>query len=185
LLSARGTGARAPVIAATGHSGGGPALFTAAAALAQAAERALGNARRSAGTLGAVCHDGPGDWAQIEELAVADGRPPLSAAPDAQRFLPAISTGDVGAASGVLSLAVLAFLQAKGVLTGPALALFAGNGPARGAAVLLPPGSAVSGSRRRAREAPLLNDARNPRRGRGQYPATRPKGPARKKPRPK
>lgn len=185
LLSARGTktgtATGAPLIAATGQAGGGPGLFTAAAALAQAAERTIASARLSAGALGAVCHDGPGDWAQIEELAVADGRPPLSAAPDAQRFLPAISTGDVGAASGVLSLAVLSFLLAKGVLTGPALALLVGEGAARGAAVLMPPGSAVAGVRRRARrEAPLLNDARDA--ARGQYRAPIRKRLGRKKP---
>jgi 3-oxoacyl-[acyl-carrier-protein] synthase-1 len=185
LLSARDVAVRVPVIAATGSAGGGPALFTAAAVLARAAERALANARRSPGSLGAVCHDGPGDWTQIEELAVADGRSPLAAAPDAQRFLPAISTGDVGAASGVLSLALLAFLLAKGVLTGPALALFVGEGAARGAAVLLPPGSSVSETRRRARDNPLLNDARDPGRAAGQYRAPRPRRQVGKRPRAK
>jgi len=167
LLTARAAPgpAAAAVIAGTGHSGGRSVLLT-AAALAQATQRALGAARVSAAALAAVCHDGPGDWPQLEEVALADGRWPLWAAPQAQRLLPAISTGEVGAAAGVLSLAVLAFLIDKGVLSGPSLALFAGSGPTRAAAVLVPPASVGAGGGPRGREPPLLNDGRLSERGR-------------------
>ncbi len=69
-------------------------------------------------------------------MAVADARPPLSLVPQAHRFVPSISTGEVGAAAGVLSLAILALLLSKGVLQRPALAIFAADGLARAAAVL-------------------------------------------------
>jgi 3-oxoacyl-[acyl-carrier-protein] synthase-1 len=183
VLATRAAPGAAAVIAGTGHSGGRSVVLT-AAALAQASQRALGAGRVSAAALAAVCHDGAGDWPQLEEVALADGRWPLWAAPQAQRLLPAISVGEVGAAAGVLSLAVLAFLIDKGVLTGPALALFAGTGPTRAAAVLVPPASVGAGGGRRGREAPLLNDGRRSERGRygGEAP---PRRRASKKPPPK
>ena len=106
--------------------------------LADAAERALSNAGVTAPGLGAICHDGPGDWAQLEELALADARPPLSLVPAVQRLIPSISIGEVGAAACVLSLAIVALLVSKGVVQRPSLAMFAADGPARAAAVLAP-----------------------------------------------
>jgi 3-oxoacyl-[acyl-carrier-protein] synthase-1 len=141
LLSLRADAACAGVIAGAGHCEGGADYVTSAAVLVEAADRALGDAHVRARALSAVCHDGPGDWAQLEELALADGRPPLSLAPHAQRFIPAISTGEVGAASGILSLVTLSFLLTKGVLRSPALAMFTSDGAARGAAVLVPAGA--------------------------------------------
>jgi len=159
-LAAAGTTESSVTIAGTGDCAGGPGFRTGAAVLAEAAERALAGVRLDGAALGAVCHDGSGDWAQVEELALADGRPPLSGAPHAQRFLPAISTGDVGAASGVLSMALLSFLIAKGVIRRPALALSATDGPARTAVLLAPAASIAAGrARGRRRGPPTLNDA--------------------------
>jgi 3-oxoacyl-[acyl-carrier-protein] synthase-1 len=166
LLSPRGVGTgagAAAVIAGLADVAGGPAFETGAAVLAEAADRALAAVRLSGAALGAICHDGGGDWAQIEELALADGRPPLSVAPHAQRFLPAISTGDVGAASGVLSMALLSFLIGKGVIRRPALALSSTDGPARAAVVLVPPAANAAGrTRGRRRGSPVMNDGRGP-----------------------
>jgi 3-oxoacyl-[acyl-carrier-protein] synthase-1 len=160
LLSARGVDASATaVIGGVADVMGGPAFETGAAVLAEAADRALAGVRLSGAALGAICHDGSGDWAQLEELALADGRPPLSVAPHAQRFLPAISTGDVGAASGVLSIALLAFLISKGVIRRPALALSSTDGPARAAVVLMPAAADAAGrTRGRRRGSPVMND---------------------------
>ena len=144
LLSLDADPACAAIIAGAGHCVGGPAYRTPAAVLAEAAERALADAHVRPRTLSAVSHDGPGNWSQLEELSLADGRPPLSLAPHAQRFIPAISTGEIGAASGVLSLVLLSFLLMKEVLRRPALALFSGEGASRGAAVLVPAGSCVA-----------------------------------------
>jgi 3-oxoacyl-[acyl-carrier-protein] synthase-1 len=160
LLSLRPDSRARAIITGAGHCDGGPTFLTAAAVLVEAAERALLDARLPAPALAAICHDGAGDWGQIGELALADGRPPLSLAPQAQRFLPAISTGEVGAASGVLSLAILAFLLAKGVFRRPALALFSSDGAARGAAILAPSASpARRRPRRRGDDTAFMNDA--------------------------
>ncbi len=129
------------IIAGRGHCVGGAEPGASASALAEAADRALAAAGLPAAALGAVCHDGSGDWGQLEELALADRKPPLALAPQAQRFMPAISTGEVGAAAGVLSLAFLSLLLSKGVLSQPALAMFSSDGAARGAAVLVPASS--------------------------------------------
>jgi 3-oxoacyl-[acyl-carrier-protein] synthase-1 len=138
--------------------GGGAEPASSAAALAEAADRALAAAGLPAAALGAVCHDGSGDWGQLEELALADRQPPLSLAPQAQRFMPAISTGEVGAAAGVLSLAFLSMLLSKGVLSQPALAMFCADGAARGAAVLVPGSSDAGTPRPVGRAAGRAND---------------------------
>ena len=138
LLSLRADAGSAAIIAGVGRCEGGPPFSTTAAVLADAAERALANAGVTAPGLGAICHDGPGDWAQLEELALADARPPLSLVPAVPRLIPSISIGEVGAAAGVLSLAIAALLLSKGVVQRPSLAMFAADGPSRAAAVLAP-----------------------------------------------
>ena len=161
LLSLRADAGSAAIIAGVGRCEGGPQFNTTAAVLADATERALANAGISAPALGAICHDGSGDWAQLEELAVADARPPLSLVPEAQRLIPSISTGEVGAAAGALSLAIVGLLLAKGVVQRPALAMFAAEGPARAAAVLAPATTAI-GATAQPRAHPRrerLNDA--------------------------
>ena len=145
---------------AMGRCEGGAPFNTTAAALADAAERALASAGLTAPALAAICHDGPGDWAQLEEMAVADARPPLSLVPQAHRFIPSISTGEVGAAAGVLSLSILALLLSKCVLQRPALAIFAGDGLARAAAVLEPAAGPPPGRPRQPNDA-RLNDAQS------------------------
>jgi hypothetical protein len=50
---------------------------------------------------------------------------------------PAIATGEIGAASGVLSLVAAAFFLDKGLAGEAAAALFTSGGPSRGAAVLV------------------------------------------------
>jgi len=157
LLSLRADAGSAATITGVGRCDGGAPFNTAAAVLADAAERALANAGVAATALAAICHDGAGDWAQLEEMAVADARPPLSLVPQAQRFVPSISTGEVGAAAGVLSLAIVALLLSKGVLQRPSLAIFASDGPARSAAVLEPAAAPTRARPRRDR----LNDARS------------------------
>jgi len=157
LVSLRADAGSAAIISGVGRCDGGAPFTTTGAALADAAEQALANAGLAAPALSAICHDGPGDWAQLEEMAVADARPPLSLVPQAHRFLPSISTGEVGAAAGVLSLAIVALLLSKGVLQRPALAIFASDGPSRAAAVLHP---AVSTPAARPR-SDRLNDAQS------------------------
>jgi 3-oxoacyl-[acyl-carrier-protein] synthase-1 len=126
------------IIAGRAQCTAGSVYGTSSAVLSAAVEGALLAAELRAPALGAVCHDGAGDWAQLEELAVSDRRTPLSLARYAQRIVPAISTGELGAAAGVLSLAVLSLLLSKGVLQRPALAMFSSEGASRGAAVLVP-----------------------------------------------
>lgn len=140
LLSLRADAGSAAIITGLGRCEGGPPynMFTTAAVLADAAERALANAGIAAPAIGLICHDGPGDWAQLEELAAADARPPLSLVPEAQRLIPSISTGEVGAAAGALSLAIVGLLLSRGVVHRPSLAMFASDGPARAAVVLAP-----------------------------------------------
>jgi hypothetical protein len=75
----------------------------------------------------------------MEELALAAARPPLGGV-DFRVLTPALSTGEVGAAAGVLSLAVLAFFMAHDELASPALAAFLSEGAARGAALVTPTG---------------------------------------------
>ena len=62
-------------IAGWGSCGGGAEPGSSTAALAEAAGRALVAAGLSAAALGAVCHDGSGDWGQLEELALANRDP--------------------------------------------------------------------------------------------------------------
>ena len=158
LLSLRADAGSAAIIAGIGRCGGGTTFNTTAAVLADAAERALANAGIAAPALGAICHDGNGDWAQLEEMALADARPPLSLVPEAQRLIPSISTGEVGAAAGPLSLAIVGLLLAKGVVQRPSLAMFAAEGQARAAAVLTAATAASTQPVARPRSA-RLNDA--------------------------
>ena len=160
LLSLRADAGSPAIIAGVGRCDGGATVNTTAAVLADAAERALANAGVAAQALGVICHDGPGDWAQLEELALADARPPLSLVPEAQRLIPSVSTGDVGAAAGLLSLAMLGLLLAIGVVHRPTLAMFAADGPARAAAVLAPAAAATTRPVERPR-GDRLNDAQS------------------------
>ncbi len=157
VLSLRADAGSAAIIAGVGRCDGGVAFNTAAAVLAAAAEQALARAGVAASSLSAICHDGAGDWRQLEEMSVADARPPLSDAAQAQRLIPSISLGDVGAAAGVLSLAIAGLLLAKGVVQWPVLTMFSTDGASRAAAVLEPPAPPAPDPPRNDR----LNDAQS------------------------
>jgi 3-oxoacyl-[acyl-carrier-protein] synthase-1 len=106
-------------------------------AIGQALEQALADARLKPAQLSAAVHDLSGQYALFEELALAAARPPLASLPALKMIQPAIATGELGAASGVLSLAAAAFFLERGVAREAAAALFTSAGPARGAAILV------------------------------------------------
>jgi 3-oxoacyl-[acyl-carrier-protein] synthase I len=107
-------------------------------AIGQALDQALADARLKPAQLSAAVHDLAGQYALFEELALAVGRPPLASLPALKMIQPAIATGELGAASGVLSLAAAAFFLERGVAREAAAALFTSAGPSRGAAILTP-----------------------------------------------
>ena len=106
-------------------------------AIGEAIDRALADAYVKPAQISAVVHDLSGQYALFEELALASARPPLVALPGLKMIQPAFATGEIGAASGVLSLAAAAFLLEHGVAREAAVALFTSDGPSRSAAVLV------------------------------------------------
>ncbi|HLK92923.1 MAG TPA: hypothetical protein VKZ18_23725 [Polyangia bacterium] len=108
-------------------------------AIGQALEQALAEARLKPAQLSAAVHDLSGRYEQFEELSLAAARPPLSSLPALKMIQTPIASGEIGAASGVLSLAAATFFLEHGVARDAAAALFTSPGPARGAAVLLQP----------------------------------------------
>lgn len=105
-------------------------------AIGQALDQALADARLKPAQLSAAVHDLAGQYALFEELALAAARPPLASLPALKMIQPAIATGEIGAASGVLSLAAAAFFLEREVVRDAAAALFTSAGPSRGAAIL-------------------------------------------------
>jgi 3-oxoacyl-[acyl-carrier-protein] synthase I len=101
--------------------------------VAAISEAAIGGA-----DLGYIAHDVSGEHAVFEELSLAFGRLPPRAPDQAEIWGPATCTGEIGAAAGVISLAMLAFYVKQGVLTRPALASFVSEGRLRAAAVVTP-----------------------------------------------
>ena len=106
--------------------------------LSQAIASALGEAGVDAATLGYIAHDVSGEHAAFEELSLALGRLPPRDSEAAKTWGPATCVGEVGAAAGFVSLAMLAFYIEKSVLTRPGLASFISEGRVRGAAVVVP-----------------------------------------------
>jgi 3-oxoacyl-[acyl-carrier-protein] synthase-1 len=106
--------------------------------LSAAFEAAFTSAELDPARVVAFAHDHSGGPRGAEELTFAAHRPPLDRAAALTVFCPAISTGEIGAAAGALSLALLAFYLAEGVVVGPSLAAFLSDGPQRGAAVVMP-----------------------------------------------
>jgi 3-oxoacyl-[acyl-carrier-protein] synthase-1 len=106
-------------------------------AIGQALDQALAEARLPPARLSAAVHDLAGQYALFEELALATARPPLASLPALKMIQPAIATGELGAASGVVSLAAAAFFLERGVAGEAAAALFMSAGPSRGAAILV------------------------------------------------
>ena len=106
--------------------------------LSRAITSALGEARVDGASLGYIAHDVSGEHAPFDELALALGRLPPRDSQGVKTWGPATCIGEVGAAAGLVSLAMLAFYIEKGVLTRPGLATFVSEGRVRGAAVVTP-----------------------------------------------
>ena len=110
-----------------------------------AIDRALSDAELSRAPIAALIHDLPATQAGDEELTWLYGGS-LVAAPGFDILAPTSSVGETGAASGILSLATLAFLMEKREIKGPGLCIFASTDGSRGAAVL------TSAKRKHARQ---------------------------------
>jgi 3-oxoacyl-[acyl-carrier-protein] synthase-1 len=102
--------------------------------------RALRDAIKRAkleGPVRTLVSDMNGEAMRAREWALAEMRA-LPAAPELHLH-PADCTGDTGAVSGVLGLAIAAIGLSRGELRGPALVVGSGDGPARGVAILEAP----------------------------------------------
>jgi 3-oxoacyl-[acyl-carrier-protein] synthase-1 len=110
-----------------------------AQALVSAIDKALAEARLAKPIFSALVHDMAGSREGLEELNWAKTCQALSARSETEILCPYNSVGETGAASGILSLATLAFLIDKNVIAGPGLCLLASEGGKRGAAILTPP----------------------------------------------
>jgi 3-oxoacyl-[acyl-carrier-protein] synthase-1 len=102
---------------------------------------AIAHATSEAGAeapLAAFVHDLPATQSGSEELAWLQGGA-IPAGPEIYVVFPASSTGETGAASGILSMVTLAFLIGNGEINGPGLCLLASADGARGAALLTHP----------------------------------------------
>jgi 3-oxoacyl-[acyl-carrier-protein] synthase-1 len=106
-------------------------------AIGSALEGALAEARVSPNRVTAIAHDLSGRYTQFEELALASARPPFANMAGPRTVQVSVTAGETGAAAAALSLAALAFFLREGVVSGSAVSLFTGEGPARGAAVLV------------------------------------------------
>ncbi len=106
-------------------------------AIGQALDEALADARLKPAQLSAAVHDLAGQYALFEELALAAARPPLASLPTLKMIQPAVATGEIGAASGVLSLAAAAFFLEREVVRDAVAALFTSPGPSRSAAIVM------------------------------------------------
>jgi 3-oxoacyl-[acyl-carrier-protein] synthase-1 len=107
------------------------------AGLQQSISGALAPSRLPYESLACMAYDFSGEQRYFEELLLASARlakGPVTSAAE----LPALSVGEIGAAAGFLSIAMLAFLHAKGVHHRPSLATLTSDGPERGAVVLGP-----------------------------------------------
>ena len=117
-------------------------------ALANAAKGALRAARVGPSQLKAIVHDGTGDSMAAEERALALTRLGFAEPPpeDFATWAPSFSVGETGAAAAPLCLAVAAFFLRAGVLEGPVLNWFTGEGAMR-AAIVMGTRSSVEGRR--------------------------------------
>jgi 3-oxoacyl-[acyl-carrier-protein] synthase I len=107
--------------------------------LVSAIDKAVAEARLANPIFSALVHDMAGSREGLEELNWAKTCQALSAQSETEILCPYNSVGETGAASGILSLATLAFLIDKNVIAGPGLCLLASEGGKRGAAILTPP----------------------------------------------
>jgi 3-oxoacyl-[acyl-carrier-protein] synthase-1 len=103
---------------------------------ARAATGALAGARLAPGLLEALCHECTGLQKQFEEILLARGRAPLDACQSERTLTASLAAGEVGAASGLLSIAMMSHLVSHGVTEGPVMSLLRGEGGERGAAIV-------------------------------------------------
>lgn len=104
--------------------------------LARAGTIALQEARLDPSQLVALVHDGSGEPAQSEELAMAITRLPFQGAGRLERWAPAFSVGETGAAAAALALAMTTFFVKEGVFQGPVLVCLLSEARVRAAVVL-------------------------------------------------
>jgi len=107
------------------------------AGMQDAMTKALALAKTPFAALACLAHDFSGEARYFEELLLAASRLAKASAKHTIE-VPALSVGETGAAAGFLTLAMLAFLHAKGVHDGPSLAVLSCDGAERGAVVLGP-----------------------------------------------
>jgi 3-oxoacyl-[acyl-carrier-protein] synthase-1 len=107
------------------------------AGLQDAMTKALAQAKVSFESLACLARDFSGEQRYFEELLLASSRLAKGQSVNSVET-PALSVGETGAAAGFLSIAMLAFLHAKGVHKQPSLAVLSCDGPERGAVVLGP-----------------------------------------------
>jgi 3-oxoacyl-[acyl-carrier-protein] synthase-1 len=105
--------------------------------LQQAMTNALGQARLRMIDLGYLAHDCSGEQRPFDELSLTLARMGEQSG-QLEQWGPATCVGEVGAAAGFLSLAMLASFQRERLLTQPGLAVFSCDGEERGAAVVVP-----------------------------------------------
>jgi hypothetical protein len=105
--------------------------------LLAAIDQAVAHAQLTQPVFSGLVHDMAGSAGAAEELAWAKTGSAFALSPEMQCLLPHISTGDAGAAMGVLSLATSAFLIDKKVWPTSGLCCLSSTAK-RGAAILIP-----------------------------------------------
>lgn len=115
LLSARPDKTSLGWIAGVGEGRDIEQPATVGAGLADAMNGAVQRARVDANTLRAFIHDSSGSRREADELTLASQRAPFNRMEHPRIYAPADYTGDIGAASGVLSLAMASFFISEGV----------------------------------------------------------------------
>ncbi len=105
------------------------------AGLQEAMAKALSQAKLDFDGLDCLAHDFSGEQRYFEELLLATPRLSRGRASNAVE-VPAVSTGETGAAAGFLAVVMLAFLHSKAVHKRASMAVLSSDGPERGAVVL-------------------------------------------------
>jgi 3-oxoacyl-[acyl-carrier-protein] synthase-1 len=103
----------------------------------EAMAKALGQAKVAYEGIACIAHDFSGEQSYFDEFLQAGSRL-AKGANELTIEDPGMSVGEIGAAAGFLSVAMLAFMQAKGVHHTPSMAVLSCDGPERGAVVLGP-----------------------------------------------
>lgn len=108
--------------------------------LSRATQAAFAGGVARPAEVGGIVDDTGGLRSHFEELALCDSRPPLASIGDHRRFIPAMSTGEIGAASAALSIAALAFFLTENVVKVSGLCRMFGADRGRAAALIAGPG---------------------------------------------